>query len=91
MPNFNSENFEERLQSLQQLPRLGPDRDLLPGIKDRLQEASVHKLPARQWASLVAAAVLLLLLNYQALETYSSQEPDTEETFSLVSDYTLYE
>lgn len=91
MPNIDPNELERLTNGLGQLPKARPKRDLLPGIEARIAQAEASVIPIRQWQSMIAAAVLLLLLNITALTYYSSQSSSQDQGIALVTDYQLYE
>jgi hypothetical protein len=84
------EDFEASLRRLGLHPRPRPKRDLLPGIEARIARPQVVVLTPRQWRTLVAAAVLLLLVNAVALAYYATAAAAPEPTYALLSNYLLY-
>ncbi|MBB4079623.1 hypothetical protein GGR28_002248 [Lewinella aquimaris] len=84
-------DFEDLIGRLGNLPRARPDRDLLPGIEARIARPEAVVVPLRQWRAMVAAAVLLLLLNAAAITFYTNESSGQDQTLALVSDYLLYE
>lgn len=91
MPNIDPNELERLIDGLGQLPKAKPKRDLLPGIEARIARPAAAVIPVRQWQSMIAAAILLLLLNVTALAYYSSQSTSRDQSIALVTDYQLYE
>ena len=48
-------------------------------------------IPLSQWRILVAAAVVLLLVNFAVIFYYGFTSISPDQTYALVSDYQLYE
>ena len=90
MPDPTLDEFEDLLSGLGKLPHTAPRRDLFAGIEARIARPEAAVIPLRQYRSLVAAAVLLLLLNLVALQHYVSAAATSDQSYALVTTY-LYD
>ena len=84
------DEFEDLFSGLGKLPRAQPRRDLFAGIESRIARPEATVVSLRQYRPLMAAAVLLLLLNLAALQYYVSQSAAPDQSYALVSTY-LYD
>ena len=87
MPTPTPDEFEDMFRELGRLPHAQPRRDLFAGIETRITRPEATIVSLRQYRMLVAAAILLLLLNLVALQYYASQAATPDPSYALVSNY----
>jgi len=84
------DEFERLLQGLKRPEGGQPKRDLMPGILARIEPPEAAVIPMKQWYGLLAAAVILIILNVTGLLYYSNLSSQSDQTYALVSNYFLY-
>ena len=91
-PSHSQDALEERLAALRRLPRATPERDLLPGILERIAQPDARVVSLAEWRAIAVAAVLVFVLNLLALHYHTRAEAlAAVDTYALVTDFQLYD